>query len=356
VDDVATNLDVARGMMKPYGMTVDCVDSGQAAIDAIRNEKVRYHAVFMDHMMPEMDGIEAVKHIRALDSEYAKTVPVIALTANAITGNDEVFLRSGFQAFLSKPIDIKQLNAAINTWVRDRVYEREHAAELAALEAETAGNAEAAREAKQSRTAAEGANAGTDSGGASLPEGPAIPGLDLSGALERFGGEEGLLATLRSYVTHTPGLLEKLRAVPPLAQYAIVVHGIKGASYGISADTVGRQAEELEKAARAGNGAFVAARTVDFIAAAEKLIAALHTFLEAAEARQAKPLREKPDPALLERIGAAAAAYDIGALDAAMTELEQYRYRTQADLIPWLRDRIDRSEFEEIQERLAGNL
>jgi CheY-like chemotaxis protein len=264
-------------------------------------------------------------------------VPIIALTANAIAGNDELFLHNGFQAFLSKPIDIKQLNAAINTWVRDRVYEREHAAELAALEA-SAQTAQA------------------DKGGAASgapPEFPDIPGLDLSGALERFGNWEGLLVSLHSYITHTPGLLEELRAAPP-DRYAITVHGIKGASRGIAANAVGDQAEALEKAAKTGDSAFVAAHTADFIAAAEALIANLQKALDTAENREAKPLREKPDPELLKRISAAAADYNISALDTALEELEQYRYVAQEDLCAWLRDRVERSEFEEIRCRLDG--
>ena len=106
VDDVQTNLDVARGMLKPYEMQVDCVTSGQKAIDAIREASLRYNAIFMDHMMPEMDGIEATKRIREIGTEYAKTIPVIALTANAVIGSEEMFLQNGFQPFLSKPIDI----------------------------------------------------------------------------------------------------------------------------------------------------------------------------------------------------------------------------------------------------------
>jgi CheY-like chemotaxis protein len=99
VDDVQTNLDVARGMLKPYEIQVDCVSSGQQAIDAIRNGTVRYNAIFMDHRMPGMDGIEATLRIRDIGTEYAKTVPVIALTANAILGNEDMFLKRGFQAF-----------------------------------------------------------------------------------------------------------------------------------------------------------------------------------------------------------------------------------------------------------------
>ncbi|MCL2127199.1 MAG: ATP-binding protein, partial [Treponema sp.] len=120
VDDVAANLEVAKGMMKPYGMEIDCVTNGQAAVDAIRDEKVKYNAVFMDHMMPGMDGIEAARIIREeIGTEYAKKIPLIALTANAIVGNEQMFLEKGFQAFLSKPIDMGRLDTIIWQWVRD---------------------------------------------------------------------------------------------------------------------------------------------------------------------------------------------------------------------------------------------
>ena len=125
VDDFATNLDVARGLMKPYGMKIDCVTSGQEAIDAIMDESMHYDAVFMDHMMPGMDGIEAARHIREIDTDYAKNIPVIALTANAIVGSENEFLDNGFQAFISKPIDVPRLDAVIREWIHDEVREKE---------------------------------------------------------------------------------------------------------------------------------------------------------------------------------------------------------------------------------------
>ncbi len=125
VDDNITNLDIARGIMKPYGMKIDCVTSGQKAVDAIRGERHRYTAVFMDHMMPEMDGVEAARQIRGLGTEYAETVPIIALTANAIAGTEMMFLQNGFQAFISKPIDIARLDEVIRCFVRDRNKEEE---------------------------------------------------------------------------------------------------------------------------------------------------------------------------------------------------------------------------------------
>ncbi len=102
VDDIITNLDVVKGMMKPYGLKVDCAISGYQAIEMIRMENPCYSAVFMDLMMPGMDGIEAKRIIREdIGTDYAKNIPIIALTANAIVGNEEMFLSQGFQDFIS---------------------------------------------------------------------------------------------------------------------------------------------------------------------------------------------------------------------------------------------------------------
>jgi CheY-like chemotaxis protein len=119
VDDVPTNLDVMRGMLKPYNVNVDCAVSGRQAIMMIRSQNPRYSAVFMDHMMPEMDGIEATKNIREkIGTDYARSVPIIALTANAIVGNEKMFLENGFQDFVPKPIDMAKLDAVLRRWVK----------------------------------------------------------------------------------------------------------------------------------------------------------------------------------------------------------------------------------------------
>jgi PAS domain S-box-containing protein len=115
VDDVETNLYVAKGLMAPYGLTIDTALSGFEAVDKIRDGNV-YDIIFMDHMMPRMDGIEAVKLIRSLG--YME--PIVALTANALAGQAEMFLNNGFDDFISKPIDIRQLNASLNKLIRDK--------------------------------------------------------------------------------------------------------------------------------------------------------------------------------------------------------------------------------------------
>jgi len=116
VDDVETNLYVARGLLAPYGLSIDTAVSGFEAIDKIKDNQV-FHIIFMDHMMPKLDGIETVKILRGLG--YTK--PIVALTANALSGQAEMFLNNGFDDFISKPIDIRQLNIVLNKLIRDKM-------------------------------------------------------------------------------------------------------------------------------------------------------------------------------------------------------------------------------------------
>jgi signal transduction histidine kinase len=120
VDDLPTNLDVAEGMLRKYKMHVDCVTSGKEAIDLIAAGEPVYSAVFMDHMMPCMDGIEATKAIRVVGTEYAKNIPIIALTANVVSGNEQMFLDNGFNAYLPKPFNVMLLDSVVQRWVRDK--------------------------------------------------------------------------------------------------------------------------------------------------------------------------------------------------------------------------------------------
>jgi signal transduction histidine kinase/FixJ family two-component response regulator/HPt (histidine-containing phosphotransfer) domain-containing protein len=343
VDDVATNLDLAKSIMKPYGMTVDCVTSGPAAIVRIQNGEPRYNAIFMDHMMPGMDGIEAVRLIRnEIDSEYARTIPIIALTANAIIGNEEIFLNNGFQAFLTKPIDIMKMNDAINRFVRDKKLEKE-----LGLDAE-------------SRVTDRVADASTAPGtdiesqiAALIRENP-VDGLDAEKGLERFGGDgKTYLDSLHSYAEHTPALLEAARDTASLPDYAITVHGIKGSSYGVSANTIGRWAEKLEHAARAGNKELVEGENGEFITTLEQFIGALRGFLDILEGKLQRPHKATPDSMLLTQIAEAAENYDMGGLDSLMEELERYTYEEESELVAWLKEQISMSEFEAITERLA---
>ena len=115
VDDVGMNLYVAKGLMTPYRLKIDTASSAKMAIKLIQDGAV-YDVIFMDHMMPDMNGFEATKILR----EMGYTGCIVALTANAILGQVDRFINNGFDDFLSKPIDTRQLNSVLRKFVRDK--------------------------------------------------------------------------------------------------------------------------------------------------------------------------------------------------------------------------------------------
>ncbi|MCL2185366.1 MAG: ATP-binding protein [Treponema sp.] len=115
VDDVISNIYVAKGILSPYSLNIDTASSGFEAIEKIKNGSI-YDIIFMDHMMPKLDGIEATKVIRSMG--YSNTI--IALTANAIIAHEKVFFENGFDGFISKPIDSRELNHILNEFIRNK--------------------------------------------------------------------------------------------------------------------------------------------------------------------------------------------------------------------------------------------
>ena len=116
VDDVDANLFVAKGLMKPYGFEIETASSGFEVLDKTRGG-TKYDVIFMDHMMPEMDGVETTEKLREMGYKGV----IIALTANALVGNDEMFAQHGFDGFIPKPIEIHDLDDIINKYIRDQL-------------------------------------------------------------------------------------------------------------------------------------------------------------------------------------------------------------------------------------------
>ncbi|MDR2401407.1 MAG: response regulator [Deferribacteraceae bacterium] len=328
VDDVENNLYVAKGMLKTYGMRVDCAKSGREAIAKIRDAKVVYNAVFMDHMMPDMDGIETVRIIRGLDSAYARNIPIIALTANAIKGSEEHFLKNGFQAFLSKPIDIKTLDDIVKQWI------------VAVGETEIESGSET-----------------------SVPLGAREKleeiGLNVDECLIRFNGDwKTLTDVLRSFAVSTSELLFQFQEIKEerLRDYAILLHGVKGSCRGICVEFLGNLAEDLEHAANSHDTDFVEQNCGEFLAETAKFINTLSNVLNEIEGENPKPEKDVPAPDLLEKLAEYCNNFDMDGIDEVMTELDSYSYRSGRDLIQWLKNRIERLEFPEIRERLSFTL
>ncbi|MDR1045024.1 MAG: response regulator [Candidatus Adiutrix sp.] len=347
VDDVPTNLDVAKGMLSAYDLTVHCANSGRRAIALVRDENPRYDLIFMDHMMPEMDGLEATRIIREeIGSEYARTVPIVALTANAIIGNDKMFLSKGFQAYLTKPIDVVKLDKILLKWVRDRQDEATlRRAESPKPEAGAAG---------ESKLALGQALTG-------LLEGTETGGVDFRSGLVRFNGQaEVYLNVISTFVETVPAMLDKLREVTAatLPDYAILIHGLKGSCYGIGADQTGQMAEALEIAAKAGDCQRVRAGNASFILEVENLLPRLADLTGKARdcadrQRMGGQTLPEPDKALLSRMREACLDYDIDEMQRLMEELLQYRYESGGDLIPWLKERLVNFSYDELAEKLT---
>ncbi|MDR2459179.1 MAG: response regulator [Deltaproteobacteria bacterium] len=111
VDDLPTNIKVAEGLVSSFGCKVEVAQGGQEAIDTIKDSS--YDLVFMDHMMPQMDGMEATRLIRQLDGCHYSQLPIVALTANIFPGAREKFLNQGFNDFIPKPIDVALLEEVL---------------------------------------------------------------------------------------------------------------------------------------------------------------------------------------------------------------------------------------------------
>jgi signal transduction histidine kinase/DNA-binding NarL/FixJ family response regulator len=342
VDDVETNLDVAKGLMLPYGLTIEYASSGREAVEKIRELEddpaiQKYDVVFMDHMMPEMDGIEAAQAIRnAIGTEYAKTVPIIALTANALAGNEAMFLANGFNAYISKPIDIIQLDLTLNAWIRNKQSEET----LKRAEEEWAAKAE-------NRT---GPPAG-------IFDGLWMEGIDLADGRERYNSDAAFLEIIRSYCVHTPDLLEKIRrfSVKNLHQYAVNVHGLKGSSYGICANEIGKYAEAMEMAAKAEDIETIKEKNGGLIEKTEKLLKSLNEILQNNDQKKEKPRAAAPNQSLLIKLLEGCKRYKLALMEEALTELEKYNYDTGGELVTWLRNEFDNLEYDNIRERLEKN-
>ena len=332
VDDVVTNLEVARALMTPYNLTIHCLSSGKQAIETIREGKIEYDIVFMDHMMPEIDGIETVRVIRdEIGTEYAKNVPIIALTANALVGNEDMFLNNGFQAFLSKPIDVIKLDKLLSEWIPEKsVYD------------ETGADTSEKRE-----TTAETA--------ISVPR---IKGIDMEEGAIRHGSAKIYVKILDIYARHIPELADKLRNPSPesLREYAITIHGIKGASLHVFAREMASRAEFLEQAAFEGNYTTVTANNGEFIEELEQLISDIKDALAAMAGPSAgKKTRMTPDTAQLRRLAALCKKYDSEGMEKTVLELGQFTYDKHGELVEWLAEQARNLEYDKITDRLENS-
>jgi len=290
VDDLMTNLRVAEGLMLPYRMQIDVCKSGAEAIDLVKANV--YDIVFMDHMMPEMDGVEATLAIRALEgSEYFKTLPIVALTANAVSGVKEMFLQNGFSDFLAKPIEMVKLNVILETWLpKDK------------MESYTPTEDEQAAPAFE------------------------IQGVDVKAGVYMTGGNEALyLRALSAFYRDGVEKVEQLeesRKESDMKGYAAGAHAVKGASASIGAAKLSSFAKALELAAKSDDTEYVRRHSDIFLDEFRLLLKNISYVIAANSKNKGRAesvffIREH-----LERLRDALNGYDIESADAILSNLQ----------------------------------
>lgn len=254
VDDNEVNLQVAIGLLKPYKMNIYTASSGKEALNMVQH--INFDIVLMDHMMPEMDGIDTTKAIRALDNDYFKNLPIIALTANAVSGAKEMFLNAGMNDFVSKPIEIRDLISKLKYWLpRNKIETSSKVINISNLKNSQISSLE-------------------------LPE---IKDLNVKQALEKNGGNpEDYIAILKIYFKNTPSQLERLEKylrTSDWENYKIEVHGLKSASFSVGAENIGNLSAELEQAALNKESEFIEARHPVLIQISNNLLDNLKSFI-----------------------------------------------------------------------------
>jgi CheY-like chemotaxis protein len=345
VDDVKTNLDVAKGLLMPYKLnTVCCVQSGSEAIklieDISQNGAPEFDIIFLDHMMPDMDGIETCQRIRTMGTDYTKNVPVIAFTADAISGHREKFICAGFSDYISKPIETMQLDAIVNKYLGKKAV---HNTNVHSIGQEIPDN----KNPKNGNLEINSTETGIKKNNYE------VAGLNFKAGLDRFGGNLDIyIDIMRSFVNSTPLLLSKMNDITEenISDYAINVHGIKSSGRAIGAEQLGNLAEELEYYAKAGKIDLTKTGNIAFQELAAHLIEDLRSFLKKYDYDNPVTLikKETPDPDVLKKIASACKKYDIEQIDILEAELEKYTYKVNNDLVKQIKEKLNLSDFAEI--------
>ncbi len=274
VDDEPMNLMVAEGIFSDYGMRVTTARSGLESIELC--QKKHYDLIFMDHMMPEMDGVEAMKRLRADAHQRGEELIVLALTANAVSSAREMFLAEGFDGFIPKPIEIADLERVLKRVLPKSAIKYEYVAP----ETPKAAPHEETEEASAPET-------GT-------PEDELLARLEKNGVRTENGlrycrsDSEFYRSLLAEFAQSAAGKQSKIRGfyeAKDWANYAVFVHALKSTARMIGADELSETAKRMEAAAKAGDAETIAREHADMLSRYETLSGEILTGLGIKSAR-----------------------------------------------------------------------
>jgi len=327
VDDNTVNLNVACGLLKLCKITADTAMSGQEAIDKINQNQ--YDIVFMDHMMPGMDGVEATKIIR----ESGVKVTIIALTANAIAGAKEEFFAAGMDDWLTKPINKVLFFKALEEWIPPE---------------------------KVTRVSAETDDASENEAGEFRSSIESIEGLSVQTGLERVFEWETYVTSLRLLITEIEKCDTNLRnfmAAGDMHNFSIAVHGMKGALNFAGAMELSRQAYDLEMASDKEDAAFCAANLPPFLEGLNRLGAGLAAAFEKKNQNHAPMVIPPQLPPIFERLAAALTAMDFLAIDEGTESLDALNTGgALKDEIERIKDAVLMMDYDGAQEMMQALL
>ena len=225
VDDTKTNLTVIIGLLKQTQIQVDTVTSGMEAIERVRQNK--YDIIFLDHRMPEMDGIQTFHAMQEIDDNMSKDTPVIALTANAISGSREMYANEGFDNYMSKPVDPGKLEEMILMYLPPEKVSKPGDEDFVSTAQE---DNEQEKKAMQSLLK--------------------VSGVDIEYAIDRCGSAVAAVDVMKDFmlaIEERSGFIEKYLREKDIPNYTIYVHGLKSSAKAIGAIDLSERAEYLEK-------------------------------------------------------------------------------------------------------------
>ncbi len=299
VDDNEPNLMVAKGILEPLQMQIDTANSGKQALKMI--EEKHYDLIFMDHMMPELDGIETTRIIRRFHEEY-DNVPIIALTANVMEETRAMFLVEGMNDFVAKPIELKVIVEKIKQWLPAKKIQKLEGAVEEKVE-------------KQERLQR-------------LAEKIIIPKLDIESALKLAGSETLFWQILKEYAKSIPKKTKLLRQYMDeenWKNYTIEAHSLKSFSRQIGAMELSELAAMMEKAGNNQDIEFIRAHHDEMLSQYQEFASILAQYSvgaeDAAKEKEAYDAGKVQD--LLDNMLEAVENLDMDAMDEVVEKLEQ---------------------------------
>lgn len=292
VDDNEMNRKVALGLLEPLRMQIDTADNGKTALAKIARK--RYDLIFMDHMMPVMDGVEATKVLRGMEDEYSKNVPVVALTANVIAEAREQFREAGMNDFAAKPIKLREITAILRRWLPQEYIE----------------------EVRDGKTSPES--------GEEDQEIPEIEGLDVAEGIRNSGSTKLFLSLLSDFyhlIDMKAEKIEKCLEDGMIRDYTIEVHALKNTARLIGALELSAEFLELEQLGNREDVQSLAEKTPSVLTHYRSYKPILKPFAVSAE-NEGKEVGKDELISILKAMAQAMDSFDLDGADAAMRELD----------------------------------